>query len=92
MYYSLVDELFKLAILEDIGHGDITSEIVVPKDCVAFAEIICKENLVLAGIPFIKRFFLLSFLHTLTFKMVFYLLMNTTQMEVSLKKAVLLLY
>ncbi|GAQ94981.1 nicotinate-nucleotide pyrophosphorylase [Thermodesulfovibrio aggregans] len=57
MYYSLVDELFKLAILEDIGHGDITSEIVVPKDCVAFAEIICKENLVLAGIPFIKRFF-----------------------------------
>ncbi len=57
MYTSLIDELFRIAILEDIGKGDITSEIVVPEKCDAVAQIICKENLILAGMPFIKRFF-----------------------------------
>lgn len=57
MYAYLIDEVFRIAILEDIGKGDITSEIVVPEECNAVAQIICKENLILAGMPFIKRFF-----------------------------------
>lgn len=57
MYHPLIDELFRIAILEDIGSGDITSEIIVPEGCIARAEIICKENMILAGVPFIKRFF-----------------------------------
>ncbi|ODA43818.1 Quinolinate phosphoribosyltransferase (decarboxylating) [Thermodesulfovibrio sp. N1] len=57
MFHFLVDELFKIAILEDVGIGDITSEIIIPQKSIAIAEIICKENMILAGIPFLKRFF-----------------------------------
>jgi len=52
-----VDELLKLAILEDIGTADITSEILIPEECYARAEIIGKEDFILAGMPFVKRFF-----------------------------------
>lgn len=62
MFNLLIDELFKLAIKEDIGNGDITSQLVVPETCDVLAHIICKENMILAGMPFIKRFFsILSF-------------------------------
>lgn len=54
---TLVDELLKLAVIEDIGRGDITTELTVPEDCFAVAHIIAKEDLVLAGMPFLKRFF-----------------------------------
>lgn len=57
MFTSLIDELFKLAILEDIGIGDITSQAIVPENLAAKAQIICKENCILAGLPFVKRFF-----------------------------------
>ncbi|MCX8034326.1 MAG: carboxylating nicotinate-nucleotide diphosphorylase [Thermodesulfovibrio sp.] len=57
MFYPLVDELFKLSILEDIGSGDITSQLIVPEDCISKAQIICKEDCFLAGLPFVKRFF-----------------------------------
>lgn len=57
MYNPLIDEVFKISILEDIGSGDITSELIVSEKTRAVSQIICKENLILAGIPFIKRFF-----------------------------------
>ncbi|MCX7988745.1 MAG: carboxylating nicotinate-nucleotide diphosphorylase [Thermodesulfovibrio sp.] len=56
MFYTLVDEIFKLSILEDIGNGDITSQLIVPEECIANAQIICKEDCILAGLPFIRRF------------------------------------
>lgn len=56
MFYPLVDEIFKLSILEDIGNGDITSQLIVPEECIANAQIICKEDCILAGLPFIRRF------------------------------------
>jgi len=59
MFNFLIDELFKLAIKEDIGNGDITSQLVVPENYEVLAHIICKENMILAGIPFVKRFFLI---------------------------------
>jgi nicotinate-nucleotide pyrophosphorylase (carboxylating) len=57
MFSPLTDELFKIAILEDIGSGDITSQLLVPENLNAKAHIICKERIILAGIPFVKRFF-----------------------------------
>ncbi|GAB6182761.1 carboxylating nicotinate-nucleotide diphosphorylase [Thermodesulfovibrio hydrogeniphilus] len=57
MFSPLVDEILKLSILEDIGNGDITSELIVPENCFAKANIICKQELVLAGMPFVKRLF-----------------------------------
>lgn len=57
MFTPLVDELFRLAILEDIGIGDITSQLIVSQNSIAKAQIIGKEDFILAGMPFVKRFF-----------------------------------
>lgn len=57
MFSPLIDEYFKFAILEDIGLGDITSNFIVPENTSVIANINCKEELVLAGIPYVKRFF-----------------------------------
>lgn len=57
MFPQYIDELFKLSILEDIGAADITSQTLIPEKLNAQAEIICKQNMVIAGVPFVKRFF-----------------------------------
>lgn len=57
MFNPLIDEIFKLSIIEDIGNGDITSQLIIPQDCRVLAQLICKEDMILAGMPFIKRFF-----------------------------------
>lgn len=57
MFYYFIDEILKLAIAEDIGIGDITSNSIVPQNLIAKAHIICKEDCILAGLPFIIRFF-----------------------------------
>lgn len=57
MFNPLVDELFRLAILEDVGSGDITSQLIVSQRSIAKAQIIGKEDFILAGMPFLKRFF-----------------------------------
>jgi len=44
-------------MLEDIGHGDITSLLTVPEDSEAKARITAKEDFVLAGMPFVKEVF-----------------------------------
>lgn len=44
-----LDQIIKLALEEDIGPGDITSQATVAADLSAFAEIRAKEQLVLAG-------------------------------------------
>jgi len=46
------------ALKEDIGPGDITTEALIPGDAVGKAEIIAKENLVLAGIEAAREVFM----------------------------------
>ncbi len=53
----LLKETIRIAIYEDIGHGDITSLLIVPEYKKAKASIIAKEDLILAGVPFIKEVF-----------------------------------
>ncbi|MDA8338275.1 MAG: carboxylating nicotinate-nucleotide diphosphorylase [Nitrospiraceae bacterium] len=53
----LLKETIRIAIYEDIGHGDITSLLIVPEYKKAKASIIAKEDLILAGMPFIKEVF-----------------------------------
>ncbi|MCL4458233.1 MAG: carboxylating nicotinate-nucleotide diphosphorylase [Nitrospirae bacterium] len=55
MNSELLKETIRLAMLEDIGHGDITSLLVVPEDSEAKARITAKEDFVLAGMPFVKE-------------------------------------
>ena len=46
----LVDKLIDLAIAEDIGSGDITTDHLVPPELTGSAVIVAKERLVLAGL------------------------------------------
>jgi nicotinate-nucleotide pyrophosphorylase (carboxylating) len=54
---SNVIELIKRAIEEDIGHGDITTNLLVPEANESKALYIAKGNFVLAGTPFAKEVF-----------------------------------
>lgn len=57
MTNELLKETIRLALLEDIGHGDVTSSLVVPDANKSKAQIIAKEDFLLAGIPFVKEVF-----------------------------------
>ena len=46
----LVERKVREALEEDIGYGDITSQLVVPEDVEAVAEVVAKEAGVLAGV------------------------------------------
>jgi len=52
-----IRKLIEQALAEDIGPGDVTSGAVIPEDSSSTAEIIAKEDLVLAGIPFAREVF-----------------------------------
>ena len=52
-----VDKLIDLAIDEDIGSGDITTDSLVPSDLAGKAVILAKEPLVLAGLEIARQVF-----------------------------------
>jgi nicotinate-nucleotide pyrophosphorylase (carboxylating) len=54
---SNVIELIKRAIEEDVGHGDITTALLVPEANESRALYIAKSNFVLAGMPFAEEVF-----------------------------------
>ena len=53
----LTKEIIELALLEDIGCGDVTTESIVPKDLKIQAQLVAKENLVLAGMEVVEHVF-----------------------------------
>lgn len=52
-----IDKLIDLAIAEDIGSGDITTDSLVPSDLAGRAVILAKEPLVLAGLETARQVF-----------------------------------
>jgi nicotinate-nucleotide pyrophosphorylase (carboxylating) len=52
-----LDQLIRLALNEDIGAGDVTSESVIPADAQGAAIAIAKEDLVFCGVDVAKRVF-----------------------------------
>jgi nicotinate-nucleotide pyrophosphorylase (carboxylating) len=54
---ELLKETIRLAIFEDIGHGDITSSLVIPDTNKSKAHFAAKEDFILAGMPFVKEVF-----------------------------------
>ena len=52
-----VDSIIELALAEDTGYGDITSEVLIPPDLDGKASILAKEKGILAGIKTAKRVF-----------------------------------
>jgi nicotinate-nucleotide pyrophosphorylase (carboxylating) len=53
----LIEKLIEEALFEDIGPGDITSEAVIPEETSSTAEIIAKQDLVLAGVLIAREVF-----------------------------------
>jgi nicotinate-nucleotide pyrophosphorylase (carboxylating) len=54
---SSVTELLRHAVEEDLGHGDITTSLLVPEENEGRALFIAKGNFVLAGFPFAREVF-----------------------------------
>ncbi len=54
---SRISRLIELAILEDVGMGDFTSEAVVPTDRMGRGKILCKETGVIAGLEIAEMVF-----------------------------------
>src|SRR3972149_10341995 len=52
-----IDTLIQLAIQEDIGDGDITTESLIPDSLIAEGSFIAKEGGVIAGLPVVEYFF-----------------------------------
>ncbi|MCR4321458.1 MAG: carboxylating nicotinate-nucleotide diphosphorylase [Candidatus Brocadiaceae bacterium] len=52
-----IDALIQLAIQEDIGTGDITTENLIPDSLIAAGAFIAKESGVIAGLPVVEYFF-----------------------------------
>ena len=52
-----IDEIIELALAEDLGQGDVTSEILIPPDLVGKAYILVKEEGVIAGLKVAEEVF-----------------------------------
>jgi len=52
-----VDKIVEIALAEDVGKGDITSELLIPCDLQGKAYMLCKENGVIAGTKVVERVF-----------------------------------
>ena len=50
-----IKTLIKLAVAEDLGKGDITSKLVIPLSSLAKADIITRENIVVAGMDVVHE-------------------------------------
>ncbi|MFQ5996361.1 MAG: carboxylating nicotinate-nucleotide diphosphorylase [Dehalococcoidales bacterium] len=53
-----IDNIIDLALAEDLGHGDITSDMLIPPDLQGKASVIIKERGILAGVEAAKKVFL----------------------------------
>jgi nicotinate-nucleotide pyrophosphorylase (carboxylating) len=57
MVSGIAREALRLALIEDLGHGDVTSSLTVPEWTNARAIVRAKEDFILAGMPFVKEVF-----------------------------------
>lgn len=55
MNWLIVDEIIKNALVEDMPHGDITTEYIIPLDTTCTIDIIQKEEGVICGVEVFKR-------------------------------------
>ena len=55
-----IDILIRNALNEDIGSGDITTSSTIPEGHISIASFIAKGSFTVAGLPFVKRTFMLA--------------------------------
>lgn len=56
-YNSMINQIIQMALAEDLGTGDITSESVVPADSMVHGHFIAKEKGVICGLEIMKMVF-----------------------------------
>lgn len=56
-YSPHLDRLIDLALEEDLGGGDVTTQALIPPDLMGEAHLRAKQNLVVAGLPVVARVF-----------------------------------
>lgn len=54
---QVIKSIVKNALAEDIGSGDITTRLFIPKNKKIIAKIVAKDNFVLCGMPVVKEVF-----------------------------------
>ena len=52
-----VSDVIRRALAEDIGHGDVTTSLLIPEEKESKAHIIAKGTFIVAGLPFLKEVF-----------------------------------
>ena len=55
--FKSAESLIRLAIKEDLGKGDVTSEILIPSNLASKAELLIKENGIIAGLNIFQMVF-----------------------------------
>jgi nicotinate-nucleotide pyrophosphorylase (carboxylating) len=55
-----LDTIIRRALIEDIGRGDITTQLTIPKDKKIDAEITVKEDCIICGLKVVERVFNIS--------------------------------
>lgn len=55
--YRYLKTIVKAALAEDVGSGDITTQLTVPAETRACGVIVCKQDAVVAGIPVVEAVF-----------------------------------
>jgi len=55
--FTPIEQTLRRALEEDLGHGDLTSLLVVPVGLAGRARVLAKEDFVLAGMPFMAMVF-----------------------------------
>ena len=53
----LVEQLVSMALNEDVGTGDITTETTIPEDKTAFGKFIAKEDMIICGLDVAEKVF-----------------------------------
>ncbi len=52
-----IRNVLRLALEEDLGHGDLTTTLIIPEEQTSKALLVAKESFVLAGLPFAREVF-----------------------------------
>ncbi len=55
--HAKLDAIIRRALIEDIGKGDITTQLTIPKDKKINAELLVKENCIICGLKVAERVF-----------------------------------
>ena len=55
--HFLIDEHIKYALAEDMNAGDISTDCVMPNGCAGRAQLLCKQDGIIAGLDVFARVF-----------------------------------